>query len=197
MPAYPSATTGVVPTATPIPNSNSAIVYFPSDAWNKSKISPNCSQSQSVYVTQTVNATVSFNYTGPSIVVNTISSHNGGLFSVLVDGFNTTSAIDTNTAIGGNVSLPTCYPIQFPPFVITPPNYQSRTNHTIELVFIGSAPTPAQGTTASVGQFDSFAIPDLESAFGVATSRNRRSASFDLGLATACIVVALFHSLAF
>ncbi|PPR05774.1 hypothetical protein CVT26_010165 [Gymnopilus dilepis] len=196
MPALPSATTGFIPTSTPVLNSDSKVLYSPSDAWNKSANGPDCAQSGSLYLTHGVNASISFNYTGPSVVVNTISSQNGGRFSVVVDGFNTTSEIDTNTASGGNTSLPLCYPLQFPPFVITPPGYETRINHTIELVFIGPSQSTAESTNMSIGQFDSFAIPDLQSVLGKA-KRNHGSLVLKVDLTMLCSLIVVLHDFVF
>ena len=93
-------------------------------------------------------------------MVHTITSPNGGVLSVLIDGFNT-SNIDT-FAHPGNTSLPLCYPLQFPPFRDTPPGFENRTDHTVTLTYIGPSIFSSEGRTSMV-QFDSFAIPDLHS----------------------------------
>ncbi|KAF8961643.1 hypothetical protein BDZ97DRAFT_1663946, partial [Flammula alnicola] len=155
---FPSATTGLIPSSTLIPSSDHGVIYSPSDAWNISNIDSNCTQSKSLHVTDTANATVSFTYTNLSIMVNVVNSPNGGVFSVLVDGFNTTSTIDT---FSGSESLPACYPLQFPPFHAIPPGYQSQSNHTLTLVYVGPSPSAPQGSeNTSIVLFDSFSIPE-------------------------------------
>ncbi|KAF8804303.1 hypothetical protein BYT27DRAFT_6700878 [Phlegmacium glaucopus] len=162
-PAIPSATTGLIPSVTPILGSNAGITYSPASAWNTSTTDFSCTNSKSLHVSDTINATISFNYTGPSIMIYTVTSSNGGVFSVLADGFNTTSTINTFSGFVENQTLPSCYPLQFPPFAATPPGYQSRENHIITLVHIGPSPNAPKGTHTSIVQFDSLAIPDLES----------------------------------
>ncbi|KJA21290.1 hypothetical protein HYPSUDRAFT_739261 [Hypholoma sublateritium FD-334 SS-4] len=96
--AFPSATQGFIPAATAVPNSNADIIFDPPEAWNSSAPSPSCSSSdgeEQLRVTSTLNATISFNYTGPSIMIHTVTSSQGGVFSLLVDDFNTTDIIDT------------------------------------------------------------------------------------------------------
>jgi hypothetical protein len=61
--SFPSATTGVTPSATPVPASDPRIIYAPSREWNSSK-GANCTTSDLLYTTETLNATVSFNYSG-------------------------------------------------------------------------------------------------------------------------------------
>lgn len=95
-------------------------------------------------------------------MVHAVTSWSGGVFSVVVDGFNTTSEVDTYSGFAANDPLPTCFPVQFPPFVVTPPNYQSRSSHTIALVYLGRSPHAPGVTNASFAQFDSFALPDLQ-----------------------------------
>lgn len=93
-----------------------------------------------------------------------VSSPNGGVFEVVVDGFNTTSSIITNTgtAVDG-LPIPLCSRYQFPPFAIAPPDFASSDNHTLNLVFVGPGfGIPENSTTTpSMAQFNSFAIPDL------------------------------------
>ena len=95
-------------------------------------------------------------------MIRTVSSSSGGVFAVFVDGVDTTGLIDTFSG-PGNLALPTCYPIQFPPFIKTPPGYETRTNHILTLVFIGPSQLAPEGTNSSVVEFDSFATPDLQS----------------------------------
>ena len=60
----PSATTGLIPSATPVLGSDPDIVYSPPSAWTISESDSNCTTSKSLHVTDTINATVSFNFTG-------------------------------------------------------------------------------------------------------------------------------------
>ena len=62
--AFPSATTGLVPSATPVLGSDPNILYSPPNAWTVSESDSNCTTSKSLHVTDTINATVSFNFTG-------------------------------------------------------------------------------------------------------------------------------------
>ena len=62
--ALPSATTGIVPSATPVLGSNPDIAYSPPNAWTVSESDSNCTTSKSLHGTDTINATVSFNFTG-------------------------------------------------------------------------------------------------------------------------------------
>jgi len=93
-------------------------------------------------------------------MIHTVTSPQGGVFAVFVDGFNTTDVIDTFA--GPNSSLPLCYPVQFPPFLQLPPTQASKNNHSITLIYTGPSPNAPNGTAESSGQFDSFAIPDLQ-----------------------------------
>ena len=95
-------------------------------------------------------------------MVRTVSSSSGGVFTVFVDGVNTTNLVDTFSG-PGDLSLPTCYPVQFPPFITTPPGYANRTNHNLTLIYTGVSQLAPEGTNTSFVQFDSFAIPDLAS----------------------------------
>lgn len=95
-------------------------------------------------------------------MVRTVSSSSGGVFTVFVDGVNTTNLVDTFSG-PGDLSLPTCYPVQFPPFITTPPGYANRTNHNLTLIYTGVSELAPEGTNTSFVQFDSFAIPDLAS----------------------------------
>ena len=61
--SFPSATTGIVPSATPVPASDNRILYTTPGAWNISH-GANCTASDLIYATETLNATVSFNYSG-------------------------------------------------------------------------------------------------------------------------------------
>jgi len=95
-------------------------------------------------------------------MVHTVTSENGGVFSVIIDNFNTTTLIDTYSG-PGDAALPTCYPRQFPGFIRTPPGYANGTSHTISLVYIGPS-MDSPPNTASTVQFDTFSIPDFSAA---------------------------------
>ena len=92
-------------------------------------------------------------------MIHTVTSSQGGVFSIFVDDFNTTDVIDTFS--GSNSPMPLCYPVQFPPFLVPPPTLASQNNHLIELIYSGPSPNAPSGTTEHSGQFDAFAIPDL------------------------------------
>jgi len=62
--ALPSATTGIIPLATPISAESNLISYSPLNAWKTANAQSSCTTSSSVHITNVVNATVSFNYTG-------------------------------------------------------------------------------------------------------------------------------------
>jgi hypothetical protein len=99
-------------------------------------------------------------FKGPSIEINVVNAPNGGVFSIVVDGFNTSSTIDTFVGTVDD-GVPLCSTYQFPPFAITPPEFSSQQDHTITLVFIGrSGDVPANISTI-IGQFHSFAMPDF------------------------------------
>jgi len=104
-------------------------------------------------------------------MVRTVSSSSGGVFAVLVDGVDTVGLIDTFSG-PGDLTLPTCYPVQFPPFIKTPPGYENRMNHTITLVYIRPSKLAPEGTNTSVVEFDSFAIPDLQSVLAPITNKS-------------------------
>jgi hypothetical protein len=91
-------------------------------------------------------------------MVHTVTSNHGGVFSVILDGFNTTTTIDTYS--GGQLVLPQCMPSQFPPLIMVPPTLANETEHTITLVFIGASPNTGNETDTEINiQFDSFALP--------------------------------------
>ena len=101
-------------------------------------------------------------------MVHTVSSPNGGVFSLLIDGFNTTSVIDTYSGPGNDI--PSCYPRQFPGFVITPPDYNEHITHNITLVYIGQSKQAPEGDVIhnSIVQFDAFAIPSFPDSGNIA-----------------------------
>jgi hypothetical protein len=56
----------------------------------------------------------------------------------------------------------------------TPPGYENRLNHTITLVHIGPSELAPEGTNISVVQFDSFAIPNLQSVLVLTSNQISR-----------------------
>jgi hypothetical protein len=80
-----------------------------------------------------------------------------------VDGFNTSSTIDTFSSPDASL----CYPVQFPPFVHPPPDLATRNNHSITLVYIGPSPQASNSSHLSEVQFDSFAIPQFSESVAV------------------------------
>lgn len=101
-------------------------------------------------------------------MVRTIPSRTGGLFSLIIDDFNNSSYIDTYSPDADSVEEArgkglnaTCYSVQqFPPMGVVPPGYESRSTHTVSLVYMGAGRS-LQGTdpqNLSV-QFDSVALP--------------------------------------
>jgi hypothetical protein len=104
-------------------------------------------------------------------MVHVMTSSHGGVFSIFLDGMNTTSLIDTYT--DEQHALPQCFPNQYPPFEMIPPTYHndSETTHTITLVYIGASPNAPKGANDTNVQFDSFAIP----VFMVDASQNSGS----------------------
>ncbi|PPQ81255.1 hypothetical protein CVT26_015074 [Gymnopilus dilepis] len=182
-PAMPFNASNYDPSTTIVPSDSPAIVYAPSAAWHVFDSNLSCSASQILQSTSSVNASISFNYTGPSIVVNAVTSFTGGVFAVIVDGFETTNLVDTYKDAGpGLLELPTCFPLQFPPFALPPPNYAATINHTLTLVYKGPSANAPNGTNISMGVFDSFAIPlptmGSVAANGVCTMAPKRKKLF-------------------
>jgi hypothetical protein len=92
-------------------------------------------------------------------MVHTVTSSHGGVFSVIIDGVNTTSTIDTYS--DDQLMLPQCMPSQFPPVLIPPPTLANNTEHTITLVHIGTSPNAGNKAYEPDIQFDSFALPNF------------------------------------
>src|ERR1700737_4335965 len=102
-------------------------------------------------------------------MVHVVTSQQGGVFSVFVDGFDTGSTIDTYSDNKTNyTTLPLCYPAQFPPFVATPPTLASQNQHSITLMYTGPSLNAPNGTTSANVEFDSFAIPVFKSSTSAA-----------------------------
>lgn len=105
-----------------------------------------------------------FFHSGLSVEVDVLTSFNGGIFSIIIDGFNTTSTIDTyaGNPTDNATTFPLCYPNRFPPMGLIPQQYFSKGSHTISLVFIGPSPNAQSPNSSQVmGQFVGFSIPDL------------------------------------
>jgi hypothetical protein len=156
---------GLTLPAVPALFNSSDVTFEPNDAWVASNIDANCTTNDLTYTTSLINSTVSFNYSGPSVEIHIISSPFGGIFSIVVDGFNTTSVIDTyaDSDNDGAATNTVCFPFRFPPFAITPTDYGSRNDHTISLVFVGQSPDagPLFNASQAVGRINGFAIPEL------------------------------------
>ncbi|KAJ7589664.1 hypothetical protein C8J56DRAFT_939214 [Mycena floridula] len=164
--SFPTGTTGLIPAPSTIAVDDPNIILLPLEAWNQSNVVPSCSSSSTLRISSTINSSISYNYTGSSIMIKTVTSPQGGMFVVLVDGFNTTNVIDTySTGTDKDFDPPTCLSVQFPPFDETPPDFELRNQHSIELLYIGSASQAPNGsTTQSNIQFDTFAAPILFSS---------------------------------
>jgi hypothetical protein len=66
--AYPSTATGFVPSSTPAASTdNAGLLFSPEQAWNKMADSPSCAISSMLWTTSTINASISFNYTGTQL----------------------------------------------------------------------------------------------------------------------------------
>ncbi|KAJ7461411.1 hypothetical protein B0H11DRAFT_1736152 [Mycena galericulata] len=156
--SYPSTATAFLPVSTPVTTESNNVVFSPSTAWKNTTDPPSCSSSSAIWTTSQLNASISFNFSGPSVMVHMVTSSDGGVFSVILDGLNTTTTIDTYS--GGQLVLPQCMPSQFPPLRMVPPTLANETEHTITLVYIGASPNAGNetGTKTNI-QFDSFALP--------------------------------------
>jgi len=102
-------------------------------------------------------------------MVHTVTSSMGGVFSVWADGVDTDTTIDTFFT-QGNQKFPLCYPLQFPPFMVTPPGFEMHSNHTLTLIYTGPSKFARNATVISTVQFDSFATPNLQSRFASSSS---------------------------
>jgi hypothetical protein len=62
---YPSATSNTyTPVETPVSNTAGGVIFSPADAWTEITTNESCSKSGTLHTTSTLNATISFNYTG-------------------------------------------------------------------------------------------------------------------------------------
>ncbi|KAF8991236.1 hypothetical protein BDQ17DRAFT_1313507 [Cyathus striatus] len=199
--AIPSSTMISSPAKTPSPEDDNGITFSPEGAWGVSDNKSNCGISKTIHTTSAINASITFNYTGPSVTVHTITSPYGGVFSVFVDGFDTQTTIDTSAYYSnfGEPPTPQCLPIQFPPFVVSPPDFQSNppSGHSITLVFVAPSPEALNGTNASASiQFDAFSIPEQDAL--QATSASSAHVNYEQGSLTLlyallgyCIMISL------
>jgi hypothetical protein len=158
-----------------------------------------------VHVTSTINSSITFNYTGgfrsritsnhtqsltgTSIRIHTLRSSRGGVFAVFVDGFNTTSTIDTFT---NESTLSPCYPVQFPPFIMAPPTLAATDRHSITLTYTGPSPKAPNGSASEV-QFDSFSIPQFQSP-ATANSGNGLKHRGTVLLTTVALMIAVLST---
>ena len=124
-------------------------------------------------------------------MIHTVTSSTGGVFSVLVDGFNTTSTIDTYS--DGNLNLPRCMPSQFPPLRIMPPAWEAandtETEHAITLVYVGISPNANLTNETTSVQFDSFAIPVFAANAQLAASKAEVTHVYAATFWVICIVL--------
>jgi hypothetical protein len=106
-----------------------------------------------------------------------VTSPRGGVFYVFIDGFNTSTTIDTYS--GGDEQLPQCIPFQFPPVAHPPSDMGARNEHTITLVYTRHSSRAPHGTNSSEVQIDTFAIPIFQEALdtGDTSSASTLSAS--------------------
>ncbi|TFK24485.1 hypothetical protein FA15DRAFT_592424, partial [Coprinopsis marcescibilis] len=154
--AVPSATTIGTPPASAVPGSDVAITYSPPQAWSVSEENLGCTTNPSLHITNEINATISFNYTG-DVIVHTLMSPRGGRFGVMIDGFDTRSNVDTY--LPENSTDSACFAVQFPPMLVVPPGFEHRENHSITLFYKGPSRKPELPINDSFVQFDSFSIP--------------------------------------
>ncbi|KAJ2919395.1 hypothetical protein MD484_g1038, partial [Candolleomyces efflorescens] len=166
-----------IPGLAPLDSSVGRVSFTPRDAWTpvslgESELNSTCGGALSPYrrATSVFNATVSFNYTGPSILVRAIPSRTGGRFSVIIDGYNTTTFLDTydpeaEDGRPGNLS-DKCYRVrQYPPMAIVPVGYETRESHTVSLVYAGAGENLLGTDPRNLSvQFDSFALPIFSEA---------------------------------
>ncbi|EAU82329.2 hypothetical protein CC1G_06639 [Coprinopsis cinerea okayama7 len=164
VPAYPTATSIEKPPASAVPITDPAITFSREGAWNETGLSDDlgCSTlSNTLRVTDVIGASVNFTFSG-NVIVHTVSHPRGGVFAVFIDGFNTSSIIDTYI---GPTSVdpegPVCRALQFPPFLVLPPGFEHRTEHTISLVYQGyyTENVPDRPSDGHFAQFDAFEVP--------------------------------------
>ncbi|KAF8652149.1 hypothetical protein AX16_004535 [Volvariella volvacea WC 439] len=172
-PAISSTDQGFLPPANAVANGDAEVEFDPPEAWIPAS-TQGCAISTDARSTDVVNASISFNFTGPSIRIHTIKSPQGGVFSMVVDGVPLNDTIDTFNADGE-----LCFPIQFPPFMEPPPGYGSRNEHSITLFHHGPSTKAPNDTTSSNVVFDSFAIPQFDNSESSMTNSDDMTHSSD------------------
>jgi hypothetical protein len=126
-------------------------------------------------------------------MVRTIPSRTGGRFSLIIDGFNTTTFLDTYDPIAGDARAGnlnnSCYRVrQYPPMVIVPVGYETRESHTVSLVYVGAGENLLGTDPGNLSvQFDSFALPiyseaQMSSALTIAKGKHVLGAANTLAL---------------
>ena len=175
--AIPSSTSlAFIPAISAVAKDDATLKFDPQQAWDSTPVTAGiCGSSDVLRSAETINSSVSFNYSGtcisssrtntnlnpafqgPSILISARSSPNGGVFSVIIDGTQIKDTIDTFSA--GEVQ---CMHRAFPPFRLPGvPGFGSRNNHTITLVHRGPSSLAPNGTVSSIVQFYSFAVPQF------------------------------------
>ncbi|KDR69105.1 hypothetical protein GALMADRAFT_145820 [Galerina marginata CBS 339.88] len=180
--ALPSATSvNFLPSTSAVPGNDVNLTFGPENAWNITT-GINCTASNTVHSTTIKNATVSFNYTGSGILINTIMSPLGGVFSVTFDGILLMDTIDTFNA-GGDL----CFHRQYPPFEDPPTDLGSTNEHSITLVYIGPSDQAPKNSSLTMVQFDSFEIPQFAGS-------GARGVGSDALLISIFIILAQIHA---
>jgi hypothetical protein len=121
-------------------------------------------------------------FPGHSVLINTIMSPLGGVFSLTFDGVLLMDNIDTFNADGE-----LCFRRQYPPFVDPPVDLNSTIEHSITLAYIGLSPHAPNGTSSSIVQFDSITIPQL-------TINNARRVYWSVTMLIAIILISALTS---
>ncbi|KAF9522918.1 hypothetical protein CPB83DRAFT_899226 [Crepidotus variabilis] len=156
--AFPTSTAASFsPSLSIIQNAEPALLFSPEKAWNTTQAAAGSCGSSTFHSTDVVNATVSFNYTGPSVLLNVMTSPQGGVFAVFIDDTQIMNRFDTFDA-----DQVKCIRRQYPPFPsLVPPGFGSRNSHSITLMHYGPSTLAPNGTVSSVVQLDSFAVPQF------------------------------------
>ncbi|KAF8992225.1 hypothetical protein BDQ17DRAFT_1369810 [Cyathus striatus] len=154
--AMPTSTSmNFLPSASPVAEGDKALQVGPQSAWNTTSTSLDCNSGSTSLVTDVINATISLNFTGRGILINTVSSPNGGVFSMIFDGVPLMDTIDTY-----NADSERCYIRQFPPFEGAPADLALTLDHSLILMYSGPSKHAPNGSSSMV-QFNSFAIPQF------------------------------------